>query len=123
MAHLIVSKFFNEVEFEMTPSPASQKPAKVVVWDKTKLDAAFEEITQELIKIKGGVSEFVPRAIDSGKFGFPAMNAIKIFLSDPSDKTFEGIPEITRQDWGARAGNHFTALLKAAREVKDNVRD
>ena len=114
------SKFFKEVEFEIPPNPDEQKPKTVVVWDKDKLKAAFKEIEAELEKVKNGSSEYVPRAIDPGRFGFGAQNAMRIFVDDPSDKVFEGIHPICNQDFGAKAGNYFNGLLKEAREEKTN---
>lgn len=115
------SEFFTEIDFIIEANPDDhQKPDTVVIWDDEKLKSAFKEIEIELQKIRGGISEYVPRAIDPGKFGFPAENAIKIFLLAPNDRGFEGVKQIAKQDWGARAANHFIALLKVAREVKKN---
>jgi len=117
---LKMSRFFEPVEFEPPKDPADQRPDKVVFWDPEKLAEAWKEIEVEIAKIKIGTSEYVSRAIDPGRFGFPAQNAMKIFISDPSDKAFEGIHAICRQDFMARAGDRFHKLLKDAREERDN---
>lgn len=114
------SKFFEEVEFEIEKSPADPRPKTIVVWDPEKLKAALAEIEEELTKVRGGASEYVPRAIDPGKFGFPAQNAIKMFVRDPSDKGLKDVTAIAKQDWGARMGAHVTTLLKDARSEKIN---
>lgn len=110
-----MSKFFNEVEFKIPPNPATPEPPKVV-WHKNKLEQSFKKIASEIEKIKNGTSEYVAYAINPGRFGFPAENAMKIFIASPSDKAFIGIKDICCQDFGARAGNLFYELLKEARE-------
>ena len=106
-----MSNFFKEVEFEDTVSPAEQRAKLRVVWDEDMLKSAFETIQTEIDQIKGGTHEMTTHAIQPSSFGFPAENAIKVFVKDPSDRTFEGIEEIggvlettvTRQDlanWG-----------------------
>lgn len=115
-----MSRFFTEVEFPDLPDTTHQRPEKVTVWDAEKLAAAMDTIELELAKIKGGTSELVPRAIDPGKFGFPAQNAIKVFIRDPSDKVFDGIRPIANQDWGARMGKFVVETLLAARTEKTN---
>jgi hypothetical protein len=114
-----VSKFFEPVEFEEPKDPADNRPTTVVTWDKDMLDKAWEAISAEITKIKRGTSDFYKYAVNPGSFGFPAENSIKIFLDDPSDKTFEGIREICKQDFKG-AGEYFYQLLKACREEKDN---
>ena len=113
-----MSRFFTEIEFE--PSGNDDKPDYTkVAWCGAKLKQALEEIEAEIEKIRHGTSELVPRAIDPGRFGFPAHNAIKVFISNPSDKTFEGIHAICRQDFTGRAGDKFYELLKAARSTDE----
>ncbi len=113
------SKFFTEVEFPFEPDPTNPRAESVVVWDPTKLKLALAQIELEVTKIIGGTSDYVPRAINPGAFGFPAMNAIKIFVNAPQDKTFPDIEQIANQDWGMRAGKHFASLLREARELKN----
>ena len=115
-----MSRFFEEIEFEESKDPGHQTPKLLVVWDEEKLAAAWAEIKDEIEKIKVGASELHPRAVTPGQFGFPAENAMKIFLRDPSDKAFEGILAICRQDFAARAGDHFHELLKASRSEVPN---
>lgn len=112
-----MSKFFKELEFDLPESPAEPKPSEVV-WDKVKLEKAFKQITQEVEKIKSGTSEYTTYAINPGSFGFPAINSVKIFVENPSDRAFKGIHDICKQDLGARAGDFFYRLLKSAREEK-----
>jgi len=116
-----MSKFFQKLEFEEPEYEGVVKPKTIVFWDKEKLKTVLEQILSEIEKIKNGTSEFVPRAIHPSTFGFPAENAIKIFVSDPSDKHFEGIKEICRQDFMSRAGDYFHNLLKDCREERPNV--
>ena len=115
-----MSEFFKPVEFKEPPSPADNRPKTKVVWDEEKLQAAFKLIKKELEKIRSGTSEFTTYAIEPSSFGFPAANQLKIFLSDPSDKLFDHFKQIARQDWGKRAGDHFAALLSAARREEPN---
>jgi len=115
------SEFFKEVEFTIEPFRGdSNKPATKVVWDEDKMKEAWATITTELSRIKGGTSEYYPRAVDPGSFGFPAANAIQIFMDNPSDKGFADLAGITTQDWGKKASVYFLGLLKAARGVQDN---
>lgn len=110
-----MSEFFEEVEFNISPSPGKPESPKVT-WNKDKLQVALKEILSEISKIKGGTSKYTTYAINPGVFGFPAENAMKIFVENASDRTFKGIHDICRQDFGARAGDHFYELLKEARE-------
>jgi hypothetical protein len=114
-----MSRFFTEIEFE-EPETVEQKPETVVHWDREKLDAAWTEILSEIEKIKGGTSDYMPYAVNPGRFGFPAENKMKNFVSKPSDKNFEGVHAICRQDFKGRAGDRFHSLLKACREEKPN---
>lgn len=118
-----MGEFFNEVEFEDTLSPAEQRSETRVVWDEDMLKSAFETIQTEIDQIKSGTHEMTIYAIQPSSFGFPAENAIKVFVKDPSDRTFEGIEEIASANWGARAGKHFVALLREARKEVPNVRE
>lgn len=115
-----MSRFFQELEFEEPKYEGVVKPKTVAFWDKEKLKVALDQILDEIEKIKNGTSEFVPRAINPSKFGFPAENAVKIFVSNPSDKLFEGIREICIQDFMFRAGVYFHQLLKECREERPN---
>jgi hypothetical protein len=119
---MIMGEFFNEVEFEDTLSPADPRPETVVEWDKDKLETAYECIKLEIEKIKSGTSELTHYAINPSKFGFPFANVIKIFMADPTDKAFEGIESIVRQDLGAKAGTSFTAMIREARKEVPNER-
>lgn len=114
------SEFFKPVEFPKTVSPGHQRPKTKVVWDADLLKEAKKAIDKECVKIRVGTSELVPHAIDNGRFGLPAHNAIKVFLEEPSDKTFAGIEPIARQDFGKRAGDYFVELLLKARKVVPN---
>lgn len=118
-----MSNYFKEVEFEDTLSPADQRPEMVVVWDEEGLKDALKAIQAEIAKIKVGTSEFTHYAINPSKFGFPAENAIKVFVADPSDRTFEGIEAISKQDLGALAGKEFVRLLREARKEVPNERN
>lgn len=110
-----MARFFKEVEFSL-PDFEEEKPKKPgVFWDKAVLKKALKEIQAEIEKIKVGKSEYTTYAINPGKFPFPAENAIKAFVSNPSDRTFLLIREISNQDFGARAGEYFFELLKKGR--------
>lgn len=116
------SEFFKEVEFSVESFGGdSNKPATRVYWDKAKLDKAYEDIKTELRRIKGGTSDYSPRAVDPGTFGFPADNAIRIFIDNPTDKGFKDLQGITVQDFGKKASVYFLGLLKVAKEVIPNV--
>ena len=115
-----MSDFFKPVEFEEPPDPADNRPKTRVVWDEEKLKAAHKMIKAELEKIRNGTSEYHPYAIEPSSFGFPAANQLRIFLTDPSDKLFKHFCQIACQDWGKRAGEHFAALLSAARSEVPN---
>jgi hypothetical protein len=114
-----MGEFFKEVEFEMPESPAKPAAPPVVVWDPEILAEAVKRIEAEIEKIKNGTSEHSTYAVNPGDRGFPAMNAVKIFVADPSDRSFRGVSEILVQDFKVRAGTLFTALLKAARSEKE----
>jgi hypothetical protein len=114
------SEFFTEVTFDEEKDPASNKPETVVKWDTDKLAAAFVDIEAEIEKVKAGTSDLTPRAIHPGKFNFPAMSAIKSFVADPSDKAWQGLVDIMKQDFGARFGTWASKLLNEAREVHPN---
>ena len=114
------SEFFTPIEFPTQVSPAEQKPKTRVEWDKNHLSDAKKAIDRECAKIRVGTSKLVSRAIDNGKFKTPAENAIITFLADPSDELFERVKELTVQDYGQRAGDHFVTLLKKARKEVPN---
>lgn len=109
-----MSKYFEEVDFPVPPSPA-EPPRPVVVWDQEKLNEAFRLITLEIDKIRDGTSSLTTYPINPGSFTIPAINAIRRFVDNPSDKAYKGVHEICRQDFGARAGDAFHKLLRAAR--------
>jgi hypothetical protein len=110
-----MSTFFKEVEFPHPESPATPKPHGFV-WNAEALSQALMIIEREVGKIIAGTSDLTKYAIDPKSFGFPAMHALKIFVGEPSDKAFEGIPEILGQDLGGRAKKYFTQLLLQCRE-------
>ena len=114
------SEFFTPVRFPKTRSPADNRPKTKVVWDEDLLKEAEKSILLECAKIRVGTSKMVAGAIDNGRFGLPAENAIKVFLADPSDDTFAGIKDISRQDFGQLAGDYFVELLLKARKVIRN---
>jgi hypothetical protein len=115
-----MSSLFEEVEFKVPKSPADQKPEKVVIWDPEKLKEAAKKIEAEVEKIKLGTSEYHPHAVNPSSFGFPASNALKVFLSDPNDERFKGFVQIAKQDWGIIAAAVFREKLLPAREEKPN---
>lgn len=115
-----MSRLFTPVEFKEPEDPGHQKPKTKVVWDKEKLQMAWTKIEVEIKRIKSGSSDYVPRGINPGSFGFPAENAMKIFIENPIDKSFKGIKEICRQDFMSRAGDLFYDLLKECREEVPN---
>ena len=114
------SEFFTPVDFPKVISPADQRPKNKVVWDADLLKEAKGAIDKECAKIRVGTSKLVPHAIDNGRFGLPAHNAIKVFLDEPSDETFAGLKPICRQDFGQQAGDYFVGLLLKARKVIPN---
>ena len=118
-----MSEFFKEVEFVIPPDPSAPKAAPVVTWDKEVLAQALERIEAEIVKIRHGTSKHTTYAIDPGGFGFPSMHAVKVFVEEPSDKTFAGVPSILKQDFGPRAATLFKELLNAAREEQDAAGD
>mgnify|MGYP003631448182 FL=1 len=115
-----MSKFFKSFEFKVKDDPSIAIPLKLVVWDLEKLAEIEADIELEITKIKNGTSLYLKRAIDPGGFGFPAQNAIRIFVKKPSDKSFPGIKAIARQDWGPQASVAFAAKLNAARSEIEN---
>lgn len=114
------SEFFTPLEFPTQVSPAEQKPKTKVVWDEEILKAAKKAIDKEVARIRVGTSKLRVGAIDNGKFGTPAENAIKTFLEEPDDFTFDRVKELATQDYGARVGDHFVGLLKKARTEVPN---
>lgn len=110
-----MSDFFKPVDYTIPDSPAEPAPP-AYVWDKEALKGAQMAILEEVERIRHGASEFTTYAIDPGKFNIPCLHVIEMFVNDPSDKAFQGTREICRQDFGARAGDHFHLLLAVCRE-------
>lgn len=114
------SEFFTPIEFPTEVSPAEQKPKTKVVWDENHLADAQRAISKEVAKIRVGTSKLRVGAVDNGKFGTPCESAIKTFMKDPSDFTFDRVKELATQDYGQRVGDHFVSLLKKARSEVPN---
>lgn len=114
------SEFFTPIEFPSTVSPADQKPKTKVVWDENHLADAKKAIDKEIAKIRIGTSALRVGAVDNGKFKTPCESAIKTFLDDPTDFTFDRVKELATQDYGQRVGDFIVGLLKKAREEVPN---
>lgn len=114
------NKFFKSFAFKPKENPSKAQPKMIPIWDLEKLAEAEIGIELEIAKIKNGTSHYLNKAVDPGGFGFPAQNAIRIFIKKPSDKTFPGIKAIAKQDFGPRASAAFAALLYEARSEVEN---
>lgn len=113
-----MSQFFKPVEFKVEADPDLPRTT-TTVWDKEKIAQADKDIKAEVEALKAGTSKYSVYAIDPGKHGFPAMNALKRFLEAPGDKTLEVFAASAVSTWGARAGNEFTAKLRACSETRE----
>ena len=111
-----MSEFFKPVDFTFPEDPADNSPKIAVIWHREKLASALAEIEEEVVRIKNGTSDLVTYPIDPGAWGFPAMNALKIFVADPFEKDVLGLQAILKQDFSARAGDLFFKLVMEARE-------
>lgn len=111
---------FTEIEFEEPEDPSDNTPKTKIIWNEEKLASAKKDIDKEISKIKTGTSEFLKRAIDPGRFGFPAENLLINFLKNPSDEALERLHMLCQKNFSPRAGNHFHTLLKACREEVPN---
>jgi hypothetical protein len=114
------SEFFTPIEFPTEVSPAEQKPKFKVEWDENHIADAKRAIDREVAKLRVGTSKLRTGAVDNGKFGTPCENAIKTFIAEPSDFTFDRVKELATQDYGQRVGDHFVSLLKKARREVPN---
>jgi len=117
---MTVNKFFKSFKFVPKENPSKALPKMIPVWDLEMLATAEITIEEEITKIKNGTSLYLNKAVDPGGFGFPAQNAIRIFIKKPSDKTFPGIKAIAKQDFGPRASAAFSAMLYEARTEVEN---
>lgn len=113
-----MSKFFTPIEFPVETDPQLPRPTETV-WDLEVVKAANAAILEEIEKLKSGTSQYSHYAIDPGKNGFPASNALKVFVRDPSDKLLKNFEDTAASTWGARAGKAFTAKLRAARITRE----
>ena len=114
------NKFFKSFDFKVKENPSKSQPRMIPHWDLEKLAEVEITIEEEIAKIKNGTSLYLNKAVDPGGFGFPAQNAIRIFIKKPSDKTFPGIKAIAKQDFGPRASAAFASQLYEARSEIEN---
>ena len=112
------SKFFTPVEFVVPTDPSLPKPTKTV-WNTEKLAQAEKEIKEEVESLKSGTSQYSVYAIDPGRFGFPAINALNKFIQSPNDRTLKSFEDSANSTFGTRAGKAFTDKLREAMEVVD----
>jgi hypothetical protein len=113
-----MSRFFQPIEFPVEPDQVLARPTETV-WNASVVELASTAILAEIEKLKAGTSEYSVYAIDPGKHGFPAVNALKAFVKSPSDKLLKNFEETANSTFGARAGKAFTAHLRNARETRE----
>lgn len=114
--------YFKEVEFELSEDPGENpKPKNQFELDKEKLNEAYNQVVEEINRIRRGESEYTTYAIDPGDFGFPVMNRLKMLKDDPSKKNYVGFLEIAKQDLGIKAASYFMTLILKAK--KDNTNE
>jgi len=113
-----MSKYFQPIDFKVTPNPELPKQTKVV-WDSEKLKAAHEQILADIEKIKTGTSQYSAYAVDPGRFGFPAVNALAKFIQSPDDRLLKTFEDTAKSTFGARAGNDFADRLRTAMTVEE----
>jgi len=113
-----MSKYFQPVEFEIPKDPDLPRQT-TTIWHADKVAAAAAEIKAEVGRIKSGTSQYSTYAVDPGRFGFPAINALNAFVQNPTDKLLKNFEDTANSTFGARAGRDFTTKLRTAREVKD----
>ena len=112
-----MSKFFEEVEFELGTDPGlPTPPPPKTVYNPDKVKNAVEAIRQEFERIRTGTSDLCSYAFDPGRFANPCGENLKRFEQDPTDKTMAGFLQIVKQDIGTRAAIRFMELMDAAKE-------
>lgn len=108
-----MSKYFNEIEFELPVDPGAPAPKpKQASFDKEKVAAAIAEIRAEFDRIAAGTSKLTAYPINPGGFGFPAQNRLKMFEADPTEENYKAFLELTKQDLGQRVAIYAMGLLK-----------
>lgn len=113
-----MSKFFQPIEFTVEPDPELPRPTETV-WDVAAIKAANAAILAEIEKLKAGTSEYSAYALDPGKNGFPAVNALRFFVHAPNDKSLKNFEDTADSTFGARAGKAFTAQLRACKSTRE----
>lgn len=113
-----MSKFFEEVEFELGTDPGlPPPPPPATVYNPDKVKAACASIRQEFERIRTGTSDLCHYAFDPGRFANPVGENLKRFETDPTEKALAGFLQIVKQDIGTRAAIHFMGLLEATKET------
>lgn len=110
--------YFNQIEFDEPIDPGENpKPPKPITYDKEKIKAAIEKIEAELKKVRVGQSEYTHYATDPGRFGFPIVNTLKAFLTDPTEKCMAGVVQIATQDLGIAFAEFVRITLEETKEI------
>jgi len=115
-----MSRYFNEVEFEMLEDPGAPKKKEVKAsFDPEKLKLAIVEIRAEFDRIADGTSKLTAYPINPGGFGFPAQNRLKMLEADPNQENYKAFLELAKQDLGQRVAIYCMGLLKDAQVNND----
>lgn len=115
-----MSKYFKEVKFERSEDPGRPKKSKVIAPNPEKFNEAVAEIEVAFREIKSGESDLTAYAIDNGTFGSPVGNCFKTLKSNPSVENIKRFVQITRQDLGGKAADHFKSILRRTIEETPN---
>lgn len=113
-----MSKFFQPIEFKVEPDHELPRPTETV-WDTSAIKLAEASIMAEIESLKAGTSQYSAYAIDPGKAGFPAVNALKVFVRGPTDALLKNFEATANSTFGARAGKAFTAQLRACMTTRE----
>jgi len=109
--------YFTPVEFNESNDPgAPVKPVTTTKFNDGKIKTAIEQIEAELEKVRTGKSEHTSYAIEPGRFGFPLVITLRIFQTDPTEKTYQGALQIAAQDLGAKFAEFVKITLDETKE-------
>lgn len=113
-----MSKYFQPIEFPVEADPELPRPTETV-WDTDAIVLAEASILAEIDLLKAGTSQYSAYALDPGKNGFPAVNALRTFVRGPNDRALKSFEDTANSTFGSRAGKAFTAKLRACMSTRE----
>ena len=112
-----MSKYFQEVEFEIGQDPGEPPPPPPTpTYNPDKVKVAGQKIREEFEKIRMGVSDLCTYAFDPGRFANPVGENLRRFELAPSEQTMAGFLQVVKQDIGLRAAVRFMEMIEEAKE-------